>query len=92
MLGLELEGLSQEDQEYEAARQLVRLSGAATTAAAAAPPGASPQQVAQNAAVTAAQQYAPGMLRPNGAARPHRGRKNSGKWIRKGGVIIVLGA
>jgi hypothetical protein len=64
LLGLELEGLSQEDQEFEAARQVVRFAGAAASQAAQAAPTAPPQQVAQAAAAAAAQQYAPGLLRP----------------------------
>lgn len=115
LLGLELEGLSQEDQEFEAARQVVRFAGAAASQAAQAAPNAPPQQAAQSAAAAAAQQYAPGLLRPPvgagggfgtgagigklpGAAtngHAHAGRHcahpKSGRWIRKGKTIILLG-
>ena len=67
MLGLELEGLSQEDQEFEVARQLVRLGGAAATNAAAASTAVPPQQAAQTAVAAAASQYAPGLLNPAAA-------------------------
>lgn len=98
MFGLELEGLSYEDQEFEVAKQVVRLTGAAATSAAQAPPSAQPAQVAQTALTSAAQQFAPGLLRPGtgAATRPAQtnGRcnhKNSGRWIRRGNGIILLG-
>jgi hypothetical protein len=61
LLGLELEGLSPPDQEFEAARQFVRFAGSAYANAATAPPGASPVAVAQQAAAAAAQRFAPGL-------------------------------
>src|SRR5687768_4080357 len=64
MFGLELEGLSYEDQEFEIAKQVVRLGGAAATNAAQAPPSVPPDKQAQAALTTAAQQFAPGLLRP----------------------------
>lgn len=94
LLGLELEGLSHEDQEYEAARQLVRLAGAATSQAATASPAAPPQAVAQNAVATAAQGYAPGMLKgatPSGTRMMPGRRGKGGRWIRRGGVIVLFG-
>ena len=98
MLGLELEGLSYEDQEFEIAKQVVRLGGAAAATASEAPPSAPPQQTAQAALTTAAQQFAPGLLRPgtSPSASPmqRRGRcrhRNSGRWIRRGNGIILLG-
>lgn len=96
MLGLELEGLSYEDQEFEIAKQVVRLGGAAATNAAQAPPSAPPEQTAQAALTTAAQQFAPGLLRPGTSPSPgqRRGRchhRNSGRWIRRGNGIILLG-
>lgn len=96
MLGLELEGLSHEDQEFEVARQIVRLGGAAAANAAKAGPTAPPQKVAQRAFVTAAQQYAPGLLKGNtavsGQVRCQCGRRQTGRWIRRGKSIILIGA
>lgn len=100
MLGLELEGLSYEDQEFEVAKQLVRLTGAAAEHAAQAAPGQSPQQVVQAALTSAAEQYAPGLLRPatnqTGLVRKPSpngcGHKTTGRWIRRGNAIIILGA
>ena len=64
LLGLELEGLSGEDREFEIARALVRFLDAACRRAAAAPPGASPVAVAQKAVQAAARQYARALPRP----------------------------
>jgi hypothetical protein len=96
MLGLELEGLSQEDQEFEVAKQIVRLSGAAASNAAQAPPSAPPMQAAQTALTAAAQQFAPGLL--GGVARAASGtngrcsHKHTGRWIRRRSGIVLLGA
>jgi hypothetical protein len=67
MFGLELEGLSYEDQEFEVAKQIVRLGGAAAVNAAQAPSSAPPDLVARQALTAAAQQYAPGVLRRDGS-------------------------
>lgn len=105
MLGLELEGLSQEDQEFEVARQIVRLGAAAAGNAAQANPAAPPAQVAQAALTAAARQFAPGLL-SNAAAQTgaqqtnlqfgaKRGRKclhqGTGRWVRRGRSIILHG-
>lgn len=76
MFGLELEGLSPEDQEYEVARRVVRLAGQAAQHAAQAPRSAPPRAVAQNAIVKAAQQHAPGLVNAamGGQHRHHRHR------------------
>ena len=96
MFGLELEGLSYEDQEFEVAKQVVRLGGAAASSAAQAPPTAPPQQAAQAALTSAAQQFAPGLLRPgtSPSGMQHKRRcnhKNSGRWVRRGKDIILIG-
>ncbi len=91
--GLELEGLSPEDQEFEVARQYVRFAGAAAKKAALTPPTVPPQTAARTAVVAAAQQHAPGLIRGAGTATPMAadlGR--SGRWIRRGRKIILLGA
>lgn len=62
VFGLELEGLSHEDQEFEIARQFVKFAGAAAENAAELAPTMPPAQAAQQAAVTAAKQHAPGLL------------------------------
>jgi hypothetical protein len=85
LLGLELEGLSPEDQEFEAALQVVRLGTEAMKNAANAGDGY-PEEVAARALSAAAQRYAPGLLRGNG-----RGNNASGRWYRRGSRIILEG-
>jgi len=96
MLGLELEGLSYEDQEFEVAKQIVRLSGAAARGAAQAADYAAPEQVAHEAFSAAAQQYAPGLWRdrrPRYSSRRCRAcaGRNTGRWVRRGNAILLLG-
>ena len=61
-LGLEAESMEQEEREFEGARQFVRLAGTTVKQAAAAGTGANPAAIAQNAAIAAARQLAPGLL------------------------------
>jgi len=92
LFGLELEGLSPEDQEYEVARRVVRFSGAAAADAASAPPSVPPDVAARNAAAAAARDHAPGMLgsRPLRPSSSGRGRARSGRWIRRGRSIVIV--
>jgi hypothetical protein len=61
-LGLELEGLSREDAEFEAVRQFVRFAGkSVANAAGATPDNESPIDLAHRAAAEAAHIYAPGL-------------------------------
>jgi hypothetical protein len=95
MFGLELEGMSPEDQEFEVARRFVRLAGQATKNAAQAPANTPPTVAAQNAVAAAAQQHAPGLLRRGSANGGSGARKNgtsSGRWVRSGRKIILYGA
>jgi hypothetical protein len=66
MFGLELEGMSPQDQEFEVARRFVRLSGAAARQAARMPIYGSPVDLAKDAVLGAAQIYAPGLVRGGG--------------------------
>lgn len=101
MFGLELEGLSPQDQEFEAARAFVKFAGEAAKNAANASPMGSPQQIAKNAIVQAAQTHAPGLLRPgNGSnggpqtgrySRSQAGRGGRVVRIRRGERITVIG-
>lgn len=113
IFGLEIEGMSGEDQEFQVARRFVRLAGDAATKAAQVPAGGSPQQAARRALATAARKHAPGLLR-NGGGRAAGGfgglgggmaqgagaaggiggrprRRTSGRWIRRGNKIVLLG-
>jgi hypothetical protein len=90
--GLELEGLSEEDAQFEVARQFVRLGGAATVKAADAPPTVQPMSAAQAAMAAAARRHAPGLLGRHGnAASGSWAGGRSGRWIRRGRKIILLG-
>jgi hypothetical protein len=91
LFGLELEGMSPEDQEFEVARRVVRLCAAAARKASLAPKGAPATQVARAAVQSAARRHAPGLLGrgPQAAVGGHR---RSGRWIRRGRKIILLGA
>jgi hypothetical protein len=94
-LGLELEGLSPEDQEFEAAKQFIRFAGDATKNAVASPVSMSPQA----AATQAARRYAPGLRGGLAGAAPPAdappadgptGTAQSGRWVRRGPNIIVI--
>lgn len=92
LLGLELEGLSAEDREFETARAVVRFADAASRQAAQAPPGTPPKAAALAAATAAAKRHAPGLvgnLVPGGIAQA---RNHSGRWERRGNHIVIFGA
>lgn len=92
--GIELEGLSPEDQEFEAAKHFVRFAKQAARNATAVAPGLASHTVAQVAAIRAAQRYAPGLLAPS----PSRGPAShindlptmgTGRWVRQGRHLII---
>lgn len=96
LLGLELEGLSGEDQELEVARQLVRLGASAVDHAAAAAPGSAAVPAARAAVSAAAAQFAPGLVKGSAGGPPERcackgGRASAGRWERRGPAIILHG-
>lgn len=113
--GLELEGMSAEDQEFEIARRYVRLVSDAAQEATFAPPTAPPQVVAQQALRAAAEKHAPGLVSGNVGQSLNQGpqaqqmqgqygqgrqstmqqmngsRGRSGRWVRRGRTVILLG-
>ena len=97
LFGLELEGLSAEDKEYEVARRFVRFGGAAA-ANAARMRGAGGAAGARAAALAAARRHAPGLLRRRVRGRPvggdmpdiSVGDSSSGRWVRRGRNIIIV--
>ena len=97
MFGLELEGLSGEDQEFELARHYVSFAGEAVKNLALAPSSPDPATAAKAAAVAAAQSHAPGLLQPrpqtnNAAAESSRlPAGHSGRWMRRGNKIVLYG-
>jgi hypothetical protein len=90
MFGLELEGLSHEDRDFEVAKQFVRLAADAAQTAAQAAPSASPALIAKQAITAAAQKFAPGLLGDGGSAAAVAGA-TSGRWIRRGRKIVIYG-
>jgi hypothetical protein len=85
LFGMELEGLSSEDQEFEAAKQFVKLAGSAIQNAANAAGRGAPGQIARRAVVDAARRHAPGLLRSAG------GGAQQGTWYRRGNRIVLVG-
>lgn len=83
LFGLEMEGMSAEDQEFEVARRFVHLAGDAVQNVLQAKPKVSLANAVQKAVATAAQQHAPGLLKlaasalksPSHNDRPHPRRK-----------------
>jgi uncharacterized protein (DUF697 family) len=71
-LGLELEGLSPEDSEFEVAKQFVRFAGAAVKNAQDAGPTGDPAKQANDAAMEAARLYAPGLIDLHGGPSGER--------------------
>jgi len=63
LFGIETEGLSGEDQEFEIMRRFVRFAGAAAGRAARAPRGINPRAIVRSALMRAARRWAPGLLR-----------------------------
>jgi hypothetical protein len=90
--GLELEGLSPEDQEFESARRLVRLAGEATSMAAAVPESVPDEEAAATALRMAVRKHAPGLAGGRRAAAGAGGQPQSGRWVRKGSRIVLMGA
>jgi uncharacterized protein (DUF697 family) len=94
---MELEGLSQEDREFEAAQQFVRFASDAVKNATTAP-GGDPVAIARAAIAEAAQRHAPGLL--NGSSMSSMpsmssqyggtGRSRSGRWRRIGPNKILV--
>jgi hypothetical protein len=92
-LGLELEGLSREDQEFEATKRFVRFCGAAIKNALEAPQTGNPAAIAHDAVNKAAQEIAPGLVGNAGSSTGDTRARNrqSGRWVRQHGKIIVHG-
>lgn len=97
-LGLELEGMSPEDKEFEVAKGYVRFAkDAIQRASSNRNPRNSPGATARHAMTTAAKRYAPGFLSPTFANNFRRRiqtrvRGSKGSWVRrKDGSIILYG-
>lgn len=86
VLGLELEGLSPEDREFEAIRQFVRFAGDTVKNAGEDSKRTNPQEMAYRAAAEAAETYAPGLFSDG-----HHVANNRGRWILCRDKIILFG-
>jgi len=94
--GLELEGLSNEDREFEIAKRYVNFAADAVKNLALAPSSPDPRKAANAAVVTAAKAFAPGLLLPPPAAMEPQANSplpsgHSGRWVRRGNRIILYG-
>ena len=89
--GLELEGLSDEDREFEVARRFVDLAGEAVKNLVQASPGRVNGSGATAALAAAIQAKAPGLV-PATTGMPHHRPAKSGSWVRRGHTIILIGA
>lgn len=99
----ELEGLSQEEQEFEIARRFVRFGGATVRRAGRFPRSVSPYSAARRAAFVAARRFVPGLYRrrPSGlrGGQPISRRyapgyriapsRVNGRWIRRGPTVVL---
>lgn len=101
MFELELEGLSNEDREFEVAKRFVRFASDATRrAVSSAASGAPAKTVVTSSLKKAAYNHAPGLLRKRrgaGMASSYGGATSgsagaSGTWQRDGNNIILYGA
>ena len=90
LFGLELEGLSPEDKEFEVARQFVRFAATTAHRALGTPATVPADAAARSAAATAARLYAPGLL-PRLQGRSSLAWPRSGRWVRRGRTIVLYG-
>jgi hypothetical protein len=87
-LGLEAE-MSQEDREFEGAKNFVKMAGDAVKSAVSTPAGASPVAAARAAVEAAIQKHAPG-LTGGGVAGPAGKSGRTGRWVRHGRNVIIV--
>jgi hypothetical protein len=90
-LGLELEGLSPEDKEFEACKRFVRFAGETVKNALGAAPSIDPASAARRAAMEAARTLAPGLIeggRPGN--KESETKRHTGRWVRHKGTIILF--
>src|SRR5262245_36431282 len=80
-LEAELSGLELEEQEYEMARRFVRIAGTAAQEAARSAASPDPQGAVRSAVLNAARKHLPKL---DGAS--------TGRWVRRGTQIVILGA
>lgn len=89
-LEVDLEMAPPEEREIRAARCFVRLARTAARNAARAQPSVNPVAAAKAAVTAAAKQHIPS-LNASGSSIAPAACRNSGRWIRRGRKIILLG-
>lgn len=92
-LGLELEGLSPEDQELEVAKRIVRLTADAAKNAATQSSSGDSDTDAKRALLKAVKKQAPGLV-PSAKAKPSMAGAlpgRSGRWVQRGHKIVLMG-
>jgi hypothetical protein len=83
--GLELEGLSPEDSEFEVGKQFVKFAGATVKNALEVDPDMDPATIAHQAAVEAARVYAPGLMNISATNNPiHTDHGHNRRWLSNG--------
>ena len=87
--GIELEGLTPEDQEFELARRFAQLTREAAQQLARAPAGLPPAAAARWAAGRAARRFAPGWTQVRDSAGAATST-SAGRWVRHGAGLTVL--
>ncbi len=88
--GFELESLPPEEQELEVARKVVRITkAAARNLAKVAAKGVAPSDNVVKAAMKAAIKK---HMNPGNTGKKSHGGRRSGRWVRKGRKIVILGA
>jgi hypothetical protein len=90
-LEMEFGELSRQEQEFEMARRFVRLAGTAARRAALAPTDGDEQEILETALMDAARRHLPSPLRIPGLPSRLAGHAASGRWVRRGNDIVVLG-
>lgn len=91
-LEMELGELSQDEQEFEMARRFVRMAGTAARQAALASPDGDEQAILEMAIIDAARRHLPNLPSiPYPSAAFGQGAR-TGRWVRQGKGIVVLGA
>lgn len=90
-LEMEFEGMEQGEMEFETARRIVRIAGQAANRAVQADPNATPATVIRSALTNAVRTHVPGLSGSRAGATGAGGYEQSGRWIRRGRKIILLG-
>lgn len=93
-LEMEFEGMNPDEMEFETARRVVRIAGDAARKAAQLLPSRDPVSAVRSAVTSAAKKYVPNLSAFGFEAETADGAstsERSGRWVRRGNQIILLG-